>query len=93
MIEVADELKRLMELATTLNRLPGVSRRDPEAWHIARDSIARELARGVGRIRKALGIAGGGELPAFRTEPSCDTGIRVIRQHGRSVAVVRRSLG
>jgi len=53
---VAAELDRLAELGSKIGRLPPPNRRDPEAWHVGRDEVSREIARSVGRLRKELGI-------------------------------------
>lgn len=90
MIDVAAELRELCELATALNRLPGVSRTNPESWHIARDHIARNIARGVGRIRKELGIAEERPATSFCVR-QVDTGYAAIRHNGRAIPIERRT--
>jgi len=53
---VAAELDRLAELGSQIGRLPPPNRRDPEAWHVGRDFVSREIARSIGRLRQELGI-------------------------------------
>ena len=87
MIDVAAELERICEFATTLNRLPGVSRHNPDAWFMAREEVARGIARSVGRIRKELGVA---EPPRVFSSRQVDAGHTAIRHNGRSIPVERR---
>lgn len=86
---IAAELDVLTELATKLNRLPGVSRRNPEAWHLARDEIARSIARAVGRLRKELGIR---ETATSFAAKVRDEGLSVVRLGGRAIPVERRGV-
>lgn len=90
MIEVADELAGLLELATALNRLPGVSRTNPEHWHIAREEIARGIARRVGKIRKALGIAEP-TAPLSFCARQVDEGRQFVQNSGRRIPIERRA--
>jgi hypothetical protein len=88
--DVAAELSALLDLATALNRLPWVDRRDPEeAWHVARDHVARGIARSVGRIRKELGITE--EKPTSFCSKQIDAGDAHVRAGGRVIPVERRS--
>jgi hypothetical protein len=83
------ELDELAQLATTLNRLPPPSRRDPEAWHIGRDLVARSIARSVGRLRRELGIrvAPPERAPEHQT---LRRGVSGIVAGGRKIPVVQR---
>jgi hypothetical protein len=88
--DVAAELSELLELATALNRLPWVDRRNPEeAWHVARDHVARGIARCVGRIRKELGIVE--EKPTSFCAKQIDAGAAHVRAGGRAIPIERRS--
>ena len=84
---IQTELAELAELATALSRLPPPSRRNPEAWHIGRDAIAREIARSVGRLRQELGIRAD-DGPALRAEQR-DCGATHVTAGGRAIPVER----